>query len=46
MTSWYDFVLEFDLAVVSLTIKFLLGNITEIVRCRKFFNGMYIVWRM
>ena len=38
-TSWYDLDLTFDLAVVTLTYKILLGYILETVRCRKLILG-------
>ena len=38
-TSWCDLDLTFDLAVVTLTIKFCPGYIPETVRCRKLVLG-------
>ena len=37
--SWCDLDLTFDLAVVTLTFKFCLGNISETVNYRKLIRG-------
>ena len=37
--SWCDLDLTFDLAIITLTLNFFLGNISETVKCRKVMVG-------